>query len=101
MATANPAQIPDLRTVEQIGPFRLYPPYDGNDTWSISYDGMWLPIVLADRDACLVTAGLVLAGRDELLPPLRNTYNRAQPSVPVTVDHLAAAAQGAPEPEAG
>jgi hypothetical protein len=75
--------------VEAIGPFVLHPPSGPLGGWGVSWDGVWLPVILADRDACLVIAGMVLAGADDgVLEALRDRYNWARPSVLVTVSHI-------------
>jgi DNA-binding cell septation regulator SpoVG len=72
---------------EQIGKFRLYPPDRPGGGWQISYDEVWLPVSLADRDSCLVIAGMVLAGVDDgVLEAMQDRVNRAQSSRNVTHD---------------
>lgn len=88
---------------EQLGAFSLYAPEAGSAGWSIAFQGSWLPVLCADRDACLLVAGLVLAdsvdATDRLLLELRDTYNRATPPVAVTVEHVLRHAGGAPDDE--
>ncbi len=74
---------------EEFGQFKIYSPEITQEGWCVSWDGMWLPVVLADRDACLVVLGLVIGGvSDDTLAKLRNEHNRADPSVSVTVQMI-------------
>lgn len=81
---------------ERIGRFKLYPPVPpklggtGNG-WGLADETGWLPLMLADRDACLMVIGMILAGlTEEDLEKLRDRYNRARPIVNVTTEHLIA-----------
>lgn len=76
---------------EQFGPFQLFPPDParGLTEWQIADGGGWYPIVLADRDACLVFAGARIGGMTMVqVEQLRDTHNRAQPPVAITARHL-------------
>lgn len=75
--------------IEQIGPFRIYPPSATGGEWTMSEDRVWINIVLADRDACLMLAGMIAAGMtDEQIQGLRESYNLAEIPVDVTCEHL-------------
>lgn len=37
---------------EQVGSYRIYPPSSPDAPWGISHDGLWLPVLCADRNAC-------------------------------------------------
>lgn len=89
--------------IEHIGRFRLYPLDTRSGGWSMSYDQVWLPVILADRDACMVVIGLVLAGvhdgvlekiQKRALGPmtLEQVTGRYRPTLPqnVTVDMIIA-----------
>lgn len=82
-----------MYAIEKIRDFKIYSPRPGASAsgWSMAWNGDWLPVILADRDACMIVMGMVIAGTpDAVLEGLRDQYNRAEPSVLVTVDHLAA-----------
>lgn len=87
---------------KQVGEFRFWPPQDGPDpAWSMSDDGGWLPVLLADEDACMAIVDLARAGRWELLPVLNEWYNHARPFVAITVEHIAQLAAEQPDPGSG
>lgn len=74
---------------EQFGDFRFWPLNEDMDGWCMSHQGLWVPVILADRDACLLLADLMHSGlRDEQVLYLRDTYNRAAPSILVTTGHI-------------
>ncbi len=75
---------------EQVGPFQLFgpDPARGKTEWSMADGAGWLPVLLADRDTCLLLGGWLLAA-DETAPTLkrlRDRFNRATPSVAITVE---------------
>jgi hypothetical protein len=75
---------------EHFGKFKLWPPDPAQEGsgWGLSWNEMWLSVILADRDACILFAGLFLGDAEELMQQLNQTYNRARPSVNVTVAHI-------------
>lgn len=79
---------------EELGDFRLHAPVPGSSRtgWTLSWCHEWLPGCYADRDACLVVMGMVLAysGSPRVLEDLRERYNRAVPTVDITVAHVMA-----------
>lgn len=78
--------------IEEFGPFELWQhkrgdPFPGR--WAIAYDGRMLPLLLADRDACLLIVGIVLAGQSEqVLAELARKYSLAEPITPITHHHI-------------
>lgn len=74
---------------EEIAGFKLFAPDPDGTGWGIADGGGWLPVILADRDACLIVMAMVLGGVDiGELDKLHDRYNCATPSVNVTVEHL-------------
>lgn len=74
---------------EQFGDFRFWPLNEDMEGWGISHRGEWVRVILADRDACVMLADLMHSGlRDEQILYLRDTYNRADPSILVTTEHI-------------
>lgn len=78
---------------EKIGEFKLWPPMPGHDEdgWGLSDGSGWLPVMLADRDACLALIVMLDNGLPyAALIELQDKYNCADPTVDVTTEHLAA-----------
>lgn len=77
---------------EQVGRFKLYPadPTVPGDTWSISYDQVWLPLLCTDREACEQVMAVV--ERDdwrEIVGGLDKEQHRTGTFEPLTVARIA------------
>jgi hypothetical protein len=80
---------------EQIGAFALRPLDTRMGGWAMSYDQVWLPVILEDRDACLIIVGLVLAGTDDgMLETMQRRVNAIAPGKSVTTAVILEAMEG-------